>query len=270
MSGEPSAKKGSALMQARRRSVTRSLLKAGAGLLLLLLVGVAWEVFIRWRDVPSYTAPAPSAILAGLKDNWGAVWSNMETTAMEAIAGLAVGTVLACLIALGFLYLPPLRTAFMPMAIALSTVPIVAIAPILILIFGQGILSKVVMTSMICFFPTLMNLGRGLEAVDQDVLDLFRVHNATRRQLLMKVRVPTARPYFFAALRVTSTASVIGAIVAEWINAERGLGFMIIQETFNFDAVLLWGAMLVAIALATTFFSVVVVLDYLSSRYIVR
>jgi NitT/TauT family transport system permease protein len=257
-------------LASRRAARKASLIKSGIGMAVLVLLILLWQGIIRWRHVPVYTAPAPSDIFLGLKHKWGIVERQTYTTAVEAIAGFGLGTAIAVLLALSFLYLPPLQTGLMPVAIAVSTVPIVAIAPILILIFGQGMLSKVVMTSMISFFPTLINLTRGLEAVDRDTLDLFRVYDATRRQLLVKVRVPTARPYFFAALRVTSTAAVIGAIVAEWINSERGLGFMIITTTFNFDAVLLWGTILVAVGLATAFFLVVVALDKLSSQYVVH
>jgi len=260
------------IARARSRRLSRRtwLVRSGTAVLVLVVLAALWQWIIWWRRVPVYVVPGPIDVFGGLKDNWQPLVSNMGTTALEAAAGFAVGTVVACLLAVSFLYLPPIRAGLMPVAIAVSTVPLVAIAPILILIFGQGLLSKVVMTSMICFFPTLVNLVRGLEAVDQETLDLFHVHNATRLQILAKLRLPTARPYLFAALRVTSTAAVIGAIVAEWVNSERGLGFIIIQETFNFDAVLLWAAMLMAITLATAFFLVVVVLDKLSSRYVVH
>ena len=254
----------------RKRSSRAWLVKSAVGLAVLVVLVLIWQGILMWLHVPEYTAPTPSEIFIGLIRKSGVLWSHTTTTAVEALAGLLLGTTIASLLALGFLYLPPLRTGLMPVAIAVGTVPILAIAPILILIFGQGMLSKVVMTSMICFFPTLINFTRGLEAVDQETLDLFHVYDATRRQLLVKARLLTARPYFFAALRVTSTAAVIGAIVAEWVNAERGLGFVIITATFNFDAVLLWGAIIVTIALATSFFLVVVALDKLSSRYVVR
>ena len=263
--------------QPRRRGVTRRTYpwkhltaKALTVILVFSALGGIWQGVIRWLNVPSYTAPAPSTIFLGLEHNWTVVWTNAETTALEAAAGFGIGTGVACVLALIFVYLPYLRTGLMPVAIALSTVPIVAIAPILVLLLGQGMLSKVVMTSMICFFPTLMNLGRGLDAVDAELLDLFRVYDASRWQLLVKARLASARPYFFSALRVTSTAAVIGAIVAEWVNADRGLGFMIIQTTFNFDAVLLWGALIVAIALAVIFFLIVVIVDNLSGRYVVQ
>lgn len=258
---------------ARRRrfaGARPSFAKVGVGFLLIVLLVLFWQWIIAWLKVPEYIAPEPSAIFRGLIDNWGAIWYQLQVTALEAAIGFLLGTGVASVLALVFLYVRPVRTALMPVAIGISTVPLVAIAPILVLIFGQGLLSKVVMTSMICFFPTLVNLGRGLDAVDEETRALFQVLDASPLQFLIKVRLPTARPYFFSALRVTSSAAVIGAIVAEWVNGERGLGLMIVEETFNFNAVLLWADILVAIGLTVAFFLAVVLLDELSRRHVVH
>lgn len=244
--------------------------KVGAGILVFVLVGFLWEGIIAWLKVPEYIAPPPSAIIRGLVTSWDAIWYQAQVTALEAAIGFLLGTSVAVALAVLFLYLRPLRTGLMPVAIGVSTVPLVAIAPILVLIFGTGLLSKVVMTSMICFFPTLVNLDRGLDAVDDETRALFQVLDATPLQFLLKVRLPTARPYFFSALRVTASAAVIGAIVAEWVNGERGLGLMIVEETYNFNAVLLWADIVVAIGLAVLFFLAVVLLDEISSRHVVR
>ncbi|MCL4312893.1 MAG: ABC transporter permease [Actinobacteria bacterium] len=226
-----------------------------------------WAGIVVVLKVPKYVAPGPLEVAKGLVGHWSLIVGNLEETALEAITGFAAGTVIAVALGLVFLYFKPLRNGLFPFAIGVSTVPLVAVAPILILIFGQGFLSKAVMTAMISFFPTLVNVGKGLESVDNNLLDLLHVLNASRRQLLMKVRIHAAQPYFFSALRITSTACVIGAIIAEWVGSERGLGFLIIQETFNFDAVLLWGVIIVSAALATAFYLFIVLLEKLASRY---
>ena len=233
------------------------------------LVGF-WAALVSVLHVPRYVAPGPAAVARGLATNWGLIFSNLQETALEAITGFAVGTVLAVGLGLLFLYIKPLRDGLFPLAIGVSTVPLVAVAPILVLIFGQGFLSKVVMTAMISFFPTLVNVGKGLESVEDETLDLFHVLNASRRQLLVKVRVHTAQPYFFSALRITATACVIGAIIAEWVGSERGLGFLIIQETFNFNAVLLWGVMIMSAALATVFYLAIAGVEKLANRHRVQ
>jgi NitT/TauT family transport system permease protein len=268
--GRPSRRATARFPQLDAAARRRLLVKGAATLTVpVILIGL-WEGMIRWLKVPNYLAPPPSTIATGIVNHFSLFMTNVETTAWEALAGFGIGTAFAAVLALVFLYVPPIRTGLMPVAIAFSTVPILAIAPILVIIFGQGFLSKVVMTAMIAFFPTLVNLIRGLETIDERLLDVFGVLNANRIQVLLKVRVFSARPYLFAALRTTATAAVIGAIVAEWVDGERGLGFMIIQETFNFDGVLLWGGIVLAIALATCFFLAVVVLDKLTARIIVR
>lgn len=250
----------------KKSTVIKALLVAGV---VVAVIGF-WEGIVTVLHVAPYVAPGPVAVAKGLAGNWALIFSNLEATALEAVTGFAVGTVLAVGLGLLFLYVKTLRDGLFPLAIGISTVPLVAVAPILVLIFGQGFLSKVVMTAMISFFPTLVNVGKGLESVDDDMLDLFHVLSASRRQLLLKVRVHAAQPYFFAALRITATASVIGAIIAEWVGSERGLGFLIIQETFNFDAILLWGVMFVSAALASVFYLGITGIEKLATRYRVQ
>ncbi|MDA8037597.1 MAG: ABC transporter permease [Actinomycetota bacterium] len=252
---------------ARSRSVKRITMKYGlVALVAVALLGL-WAGIVVVLKVPQYVAPGPLAVARGLAANWSLILSNLEETAFEAISGFIAGTVLGVALGLLFLYVKPLRDGLFPLAIGVSTVPLVAVAPILILIFGQGFVSKAVMTAMISFFPTLVNVGKGLESVDDNLLDLFHVLHASRLQLLLKVRIHAAQPYFFSALRITSTACVIGAIIAEWVGSERGLGFLIIQETFNFNAVLLWGVIIVSAALATAFYLFIVWVEKLAGRY---
>ena len=234
-----------------------------------ILLGI-WGGAIAVLRVPRFVAPGPLAVAETLAANRGLIYQNLQETALEAVAGFAVGTAFAIGLGLLFLYIKTLRDGLLPVAIGISTVPLVAIAPILVLIFGQGFLSKVVMTAMISFFPTLVNIGKGLESVEKGVLDLCHVLGASRRQVLFKVRLYAARPYLFSALRITSTACVIGAIIAEWVGSERGLGFLIIQETFNFDAVLLWGVVIVSACLATAFYLCIVGIERVVSRYRVQ
>jgi NitT/TauT family transport system permease protein len=252
---------------AKSKSLRAAATKWGLVALVAVVLLGFWAGIVVVLKVPQYVAPGPLAVARGLISNWHLIFSNLEETALEAITGFAVGTVLAVGLGLIFLYVKPLRDGLFPVAIGVSTVPLVAVAPILILIFGQGFLSKAVMTAMISFFPTLVNVGKGLESVDDNIVDLFHVLDASRKQLLLKVRVHAAQPYFFSALRITSTACVIGAIIAEWVGSERGLGFLVIQETFNFNAVLLWGVIIVSAALATVFYLAIVLLEKLASHY---
>src|SRR5690606_30126812 len=143
---------------------------------------------------------------------------------------------------------------FFPIAVFMHTIPIIAVAPILVLIFGNGVTPKVIIAAMICFFPTLVNMVRGLKAVHPATLDLMRVLSASRSEIFWKVRLQSSLPCLFAALKIASTTGVIGAIVAEWIGSSFGLGALIIEATYNFRAPLLYATVFTAALLAVCLF----------------
>ena len=125
-----------------------------------------------------------------------------------------------------------------------------ALAPIIVLIFGIGILPKIVIASIICFFPTLVNMTRGLDAMSASERDLMHVLSASPVEIFWKLRAPRSLPFLFASLRIASTTSVVGAIVGEWIGANKGLGSLIIQSTFNYRSDLLYAAIILSSSLA--------------------
>ena len=149
------------------------------------------------------------------------------------------------------------------MAIVLQSIPLVALAPVVIVTLGTGFTSKVVMTSLITFFPTLVNMMRGLAAVDANMLQLFKSVDASRWKVLAKLRWPTSLPYLFAGLRITASVAMIGAIIVEWINSDSGLGYMIITATYQFNTPLLWATVVAASLLVLLAFGLVVVIERL-------
>ena len=135
------------------------------------------------------------------------------------------------------------------------------------LLLGNGYAPKIVIAALISFFPTLVNMVRGLEAVEASALELMRVLSATRRQILFKLRLPSSLPFLFAALKISTASSVIGAIVAEWIGADTGLGYLIVVSTFEFRTGLLYATTAVASFLALGLFLAIVVLERLVIRW---
>ena len=142
-----------------------------------------------------------------------------------------------------------------------NSIPVVAKAPILVLIMGNGIEPKIAIAALVCFFPTLVNSVRGLEAVNPQAIELMRVLSASRSEVFFKLRVYDALPYLFSALRIAASMSVIGAVVGEWIGATQGIGAMIIQATYNFDSPLLYAAITMSACLSGCFFMVIVALE---------
>ncbi|HRY27296.1 MAG TPA: ABC transporter permease [Geminicoccaceae bacterium] len=222
---------------------------------------VLWHAVVVLLQVPEFVAPTPLAALRTLGDRWPLLLQNFWPTAVEALAGFLLGNTLAVLTAVVFVHSRLVERAYFPVAVFFNTIPVLALAPILVLIFGLGMLPKIVIAAVICYFPTLVNMIRGLEAVGRPELELMRVLNASRLEIFWRLRVPRSLPFLFAALRIASTTCVVGAIVGEWIGANNGLGALIIQATFNYQSPLLYATLFVSSGLALLFFGAVVALE---------
>lgn len=220
-----------------------------------------WQ-FIVWAfAVPTYMAPGPMEVLKAFQENAGTLWTNFWPTLFEALLGFICGNLVAILLAVWFVHSRTGERAFYPIAVFINTIPIIAVAPILVLIFGNGLAPKIIIAALICFFPTLVNMVRGLKAVAPATLDLMRVLSASKSEVFWKVRLQSSLPFLFAALKIASTTCVIGAIVAEWIGSNFGLGALIIEATYNFRSPLLYATVFTAALLAVTLFTLVSVAE---------
>jgi NitT/TauT family transport system permease protein len=224
--------------------------------LLLLRQGVI-VVF----GVPQYIAPSPLDVLATFRVEGALLLMSFWPTLSEALLGFVAGNLVAILLAVWFVHSTTAERAFYPIAVFINRIPIIAIAPILVLIFGNGYAPKIVIAALICFFPTLVNMVRGLEAVSPQMMELMRILSASRPEVFWKVRLQSWLPFLFAALKIASTTCVIGAIVGEWIGSSFGLGALIIEATYNFRSPLLYATVFLAAALAVTLFSLVSVVE---------
>jgi NitT/TauT family transport system permease protein len=239
-------------MMARRYALS------AAGILTILL---AWELYTHVFKVPNYLVPAPSVIGHTLVEEWPTIRRNVSRTLIEALGGFVLGNGVAIALAIVFVHSPAMQRIFYPVAVAIRTVPIIAIAPILVLLLGNGYAPKVVIAALISFFPTLVNMVRGLQAVEPTALELMRVLSASRLQSFFKLRLPSSLPFLFSALKIATASCVIGAIVAEWVGADTGLGYLIIVATFEFRTGLLYATTAVGSFLALGFFLAVVLLE---------
>ena len=206
--------------------------------------------------MPGYIAPGPIEVLKTFVDKGDILWLNFWPTLFEALAGFILGNGIAILLAVWFVHNQLAERAFYPIAVFINTIPIIAVAPILVLIFGNGYTPKIVIAALICFFPTLVNMVRGLKAVSPATMELMRVLSASKREILWKIRLQSSLPFLFAALKIASTTCVIGAIVGEWIGSNFGLGALIIEATYNFRAPLLYATVFLGAGLAVTLFTI--------------
>ncbi len=183
----------------------------------------------------SFIAPAPDVVALTFYEKFGMLMANLGPPRWRRCAASLLGNTAAIAIATVFVHRKSTEQAFFPIAVLIHSIPVVATAPILVLLLGNGLAPKVSIAAIICFFPTLVNMVRGLELVSAQSMELMHVLSATQREVFFKLRVPTSLPFLFSALRIAASTATVGAIVGEWIGSQVGIGALIIQATYNFD-----------------------------------
>lgn len=235
-----------------------SLLAPVFGALSILL---AWQFLLPLSGVPAYIAPTPTKILSVFFSQTELILSNFMPTAIEALAGFVFGNTAAVLFAIIFAYSKFIRQAYFPVVLFFNTIPILALSPIIILIFGLGMTPKIIIAAIICFFPTLVNMIRGLSSATHNEEELFHVLSANKFEIFMRLHFPRSLPMLFSSLRIATATAVIGAIVGEWIGADKGLGALIIRATFNYQSDQLYAAIVAASFLSITLFAIVAAVE---------
>jgi NitT/TauT family transport system permease protein len=249
---------------ARQRAQWRRRTLPAVGLIGLI---VLWWALVAGLDVKPFIAPSPMLVAETIVGKWSTLWQNLVPTAIEAVGGFVLGNFAAILLATVFVHSKAIQEAFFPIAVMINTIPVVAKAPILVLLMGNGMEPKITIAALICFFPTLVNMVRGLESVNPQSMELMRVLSASKREVFFKLRLFNSLPYLFSALKIATSTSVIGAVVGEWIGSTRGIGALIIQATYNFDSALLYAAVIMSSCLAGAFFLAITMLERLVVKW---
>jgi NitT/TauT family transport system permease protein len=240
---------------------------------LLPLLGAASLLFVWWMlvavfDVKPYVAPSPEVVAVTMVQKANILLANLWPTMIEAISGFVLGNIVAIAIAVLFVHRKWVEMAFFPIVVLINSIPVVAKAPILVLLMGNGMAPKIAIAAIICFFPTLVNMVRGLEAVSPQALELMHVLSARKWEIFIRLRLPTSIPYLFSALKIAASTSVVGAIVGEWIGSQVGIGALIIQATYNFDSALLYATVICGSAFSVLFFLTIRMLERLCVRWV--
>lgn len=242
-----------------RRPAQEHLLPAAAFLLLLLL----WEVAVRVLKVPSFLLPAPSVIFREMWSIRGQLALHTSATLLAALAGFVLTIVVTVPLAVLITASGLLRNTIYPLILVTQSVPKVAVAPLLIVLVGVGEMSKILIAFLVAFFPLLVDTATGLNAVPPELIDLSRSLKASRLQEFVKIRFPTAVPFFFSGLKVAVAFSVLGAVVGEFVQSDRGLGYLIVVSTSYWRTPLAFAAMTILAVMGITLFSVVSLIEKL-------
>ena len=225
----------------QRRSTIAAIV--GPTLTLLALVAL-WEVLARWSGVPSWLLPAPSAIGEAMIDWRGELTLHFMVTLYEVLVGFALSIVVSIPLAVAVVYSPFLQNTIYPILLALQSMPKVAIAPLLVLWIGFGVLPKILVVFLVCFFPIVVATASGLAAVPPALIDLIRSLSATSYQTFIKIRFPTAIPHIFVGFKIAITFAVIGGVIGEFVGSDQGLGYLILISTSQSRTPLAFGALL--------------------------
>ncbi|HLJ61655.1 MAG TPA: ABC transporter permease [bacterium] len=226
-----------------------------AALFVALLV--VWEWAVRAFSIPAYILPPPSRIAGVLLTDRALLLGDAAVTLEEVLAGFAVAFAVGIVLALAIFSSRTVERAVYPLVVASQTVPVFAIAPLLIVWFGYGMASKVAMAALIVFFPIVVNTVDGLRAADEDLVNLLRILGADRRRILFTIRVPAALPFVFSGVRIAVATSVIGAVIGEWVGATQGLGFAMIHANAQLHIDRVFAAIVYLSAMALALFGAV-------------
>lgn len=223
----------------------------------------AWQLIIIISDLPTFMLPSPAAVwvrfVQTIQD--GSLFRHLGTTLLEVLLGLGLGVSSATILGYVIAKSRWIERLLSPYIVASQSVPMVAIAPLLVIWFGPGLLSKILIAALIVFFPVLVNTVVGVRAVPEDLHALMRSLQANRWQTLRMLELPAALPIIFGGLRVGATLAVIGAVVGEFVGSDRGLGFLINVGRGLYDTALVFVAMFVLISLALVLYGIVVALE---------
>lgn len=239
----------------------------GLSAVLLALLVVGWEAWVRVFDTRPYILPGPSRIWDGFWETKHLLPEHIRTTLAEAVLGLTFGATAGVVIAVLVAGIPLVRRVLMPLLVVSQTIPMVVLAPLLIVWFGFGMTPKVVVVALWGFFPVAVATADGLMSADREMVGLVRSMGANRLQVLREIRVPSALPSFFSGLKIASAYAVGGAVVGEWIGASSGLGLYITRAQTSFRVERVFVAVVLIAVLSMLLFALVHVLARLATPW---
>jgi NitT/TauT family transport system permease protein len=238
------------------RNVTKDWRSAAIGILIVILL---WQVAVMFLALPMYVLPSPLAILT--QADWAAVVDSSGHSMVAILLGFAVGNIAGFFLAVLAASSVLASGVVQPLSVMLRSVPIIAIAPLLTLLFGRGIGVTVVVGALVVFFPTLVNMLIGLRSTEREVLELMKILDCSRLQRFWVAQLPTSMPYLVSSLRIAAPSAVLGVMVAEWIVGGDGLGQLVLRSSMTIEYPTMWAAVLASAVLAGLMFAVVALLE---------
>jgi len=230
---------------------------------LIIVMLALWELLARTLNIDAWLLPAPSDVWRAGVGSVAMLWPHIARTLGETLLGFTAALITGLGLGIASDFSGLLRRAVYPLLVASQTVPTIAIAPLLVIWFGYGLLPKVIVVSLVCFFPIVVNTADGLRSTSPDLMALLRTMGASRRDLFLKVRLPSAMPMIFTGIKIGITYAVVGAIMGEWVGASKGLGIFMLRATNSFRTDWVFVSIFVSAVLSLGLFGLVNLTEHL-------
>lgn len=239
----------------------RQFLKGWRPVFVLLLLFILWEIGVKITDAPAWLLPAPSLIFKEAINGWSEFAPNLIATIKLSLLGFTIGAAAGILVAMLLHLVPLVRESIYPLLILSQNIPIIVLAPLLVIWFGFGLLPKIIVITLVCFFPITVAALDGLRQTPAELRHYMIMAGATKGQQFWKLELPSALPSIFSGLKISATYSVMGAVISEWLGAKEGIGVYMTLASSSFRTDRVFVAIIVIMALSLLYFGIMIVCE---------
>ncbi|MFL2804619.1 MAG: ABC transporter permease [Dehalococcoidia bacterium] len=232
-------------------------------ILIVVAIFILWEVLVNIQNIPDWLLPPPSEIFKSLYLDFSKLLGHTLVTLQEILIGFFVALIFGFAIASAIGLSNTVEKSLYPFLISLQTIPIIVIAPMLLVWVGYGLLPKIIVVALISFFPIVVNTADGMKSLDTDMKKLLLTMGASKWQIFRKIMVPSSLPYLFSGVRIAVSLSVIGAVIGEWVGSSEGLGYLMIRSKPQFLTELVFASIFILSAIGIGLFLLVGILEKL-------
>lgn len=230
-------------------------------LVAVLLFLTVWQIATSFFDIKTWILPAPTDIAKEVTARSAALWEHTWATTKLTLAGFSIGTAVGLLLAMCLHTVPLLKSALYPLLILSQNIPTIALAPLLMIWFGFGLLPKLIVITLVCFFPVIVAALGGFTQTDRNMLRYMEMAGASKRQIFTKLELPHALPSIFSGVRIGATYSVMGAVIAEWIGSDKGIGYYMMLQKSAYRTDRVFVAIIIIVILSLLLVSLVALLE---------
>lgn len=245
----------------RRKSGAGERKDLGPQLAAGLILTAAWEAWVRLGGVPDFILPAPSQVVVSLVKSFPIIAGHTRVTLYEAMTGFVIAVAVSFVLAFVMDGVPVIKKALYPILVISQTIPIITIAPLFVIWFGYGLLPKVIVVTLVCFFPVVVSFMGGLQGVDGEMYDLLKSMGASRMQIFRLLKLPGALPSLFSGMKISAAYSIMGAVIGEWLGAKAGLGEFMRRSMHSFAVDKTFAAIIVITVLSLGVFEIIKLLE---------